>query len=229
MPIFSKVDPSKPAVTVARTTNTVPVAPQATPVSPNSPTPPSTPAAPSPQRNNDSAPQLFDTGVKKVSGRQAIATPSIFGILNGEPSEEAAPTVTHTILGQKSETLKESFTAEALIRVWKQFVERVDAPQLKSALGSREPVLKENWRVEYSLDNDLQLQRITQDLKPKLIGFLHRNLKNELIEIDFNVVVSSEEIAHRPYTDTEKWNVLAEKYPALTVLKTKFNLDFEQF
>lgn len=164
-----------------------------------------------------------------MSGRQAIATPSIFGLLNGDAAEETLTSATQSIPGQINATLKESFTAESLVSVWKKFVEQVDAPQLKSALGSREPVLKENWRIEYSLDNDLQLQRITLDLKPKLIGFLHRNLKNELIEIDFTVVVSNDEIAHRPYTDTEKWNVLAEKYPALSVLKTKFNLDFEHF
>ncbi len=227
MPIFSKVDPAKPAVTVERTTKASPILPQVTTVSEPAPVFVTKPAAPSPQKSND--PQLFDTGVKKVSGRQAIATTSIFGLLNGDTAEETSTSATQSILGQKSVILKESFTAESLVSVWKQFVEQVDAPQLKSALGSREPVLKENWRIEYSLDNDLQLQRITMDLKPKLIGFLHRNLKNELIEIDFNVVVSTEEIAHRPYTDTEKWNVLAEKYPALSVLKTKFNLDFEHF
>lgn len=71
-----------------------------------------------------------------------------------------------------------------MLLVWKKFVEQVDAPQLKSALSTREPKLNENWRIEYLLDNDVQLQRITLDLKPRLIGHLHRTLQNELIEID---------------------------------------------
>lgn len=164
-----------------------------------------------------------------MSGRQVIATTSIFGMLNRDSSDGVNEPLSKTITGQNKELLNQSFTLEELKKVWKQFVEQVDAPQLKSALASRDPILNENWRIEYLLDNDLQLQRIIIELKPKLIGYLHRSLKNETIEIDFKVSVNTEGIANRPYTETEKWNLLVEKYPELATLKTKFNLDFEHF
>ena len=124
--------------------------------------------------------------------------------------------------------LEHPFTREKLTEVWKTFVERIDAPQLKSALASREPKLNDQWRVEYDLDNELQLQRLTLDLKPKLLGYLRRELKNESIDIDFSILTHAEFKPAVPYTDGEKWLALLEKYPALATLKTKFGLDFEQ-
>ena len=105
-----------------------------------------------------------------------------------------------------------------------------DAPQLKSALSAREPHLAGNWQIEYELDTELQLNRLTLDLKPKLQGYLRRLFKNEAIEIQFKV--SLHDVSQQPnipYTDAERWNSLVERYPALSTLKSKFGLDFEHF
>jgi DNA polymerase-3 subunit gamma/tau len=91
----------------------------------------------------------------------------------------------------------------------------------------REPNLLENFSVEYSLDNEVQKQRIILDLKPKLLAHLHRELHNELISIEFNVTENKDEILNKPYTEQEKFNALALKFPALGLLKQKFGLDFE--
>lgn len=109
------------------------------------------------------------------------------------------------------------------------FVENIDAPQLKSALSSREPKLNDQWRIEYYLDNELQLQRLTLDLKPKLLGHLRKTLSNDLIEIEFLILAHEDEKPSVPYTESEKWQSLVEKYPSLSSLKTKFGLDFEQY
>jgi DNA polymerase III subunit gamma/tau len=103
----------------------------------------------------------------------------------------------------------------------------MEAPQLKSVLSVREPVLKDQWRVEYELDNELQLQRLTLDLKPKLLGYLRRQLNNESIDIIFTISAHQDKTTAQPYTDSEKWQALVEKYPALASLKSKFGLDFE--
>jgi len=107
-------------------------------------------------------------------------------------------------------------------------VEKIDAPQLKSALSSREPKLNDNWSIEYDLDNEMQLQRLTLELKPKLLGYLRQEFKNESIEIAFLVSDVKDQKPSVPYTESEKWQALVEKYPALATLKTKFGLDFEQ-
>jgi len=115
-----------------------------------------------------------------------------------------------------------------LAEVWKRFVDKIDSPQLKSALSTKEPQLKDEWRVEYELDNELQLQRLTDDLKPKLRGYLRRELNNELIDIVLTISAHPDEGPSVPYTESEKWQALVEKYPALASLKSKFGLDFDQ-
>jgi len=106
-------------------------------------------------------------------------------------------------------------------------VEDVDAPQLKSALSSRLPLLKEDWKIIYELDNELQDQRITLELKPQLLGFLRKRFKNENIQIEFIISEDKDFKPDIPYTDVEKWQTLAEKYPSLISLKNKFGLDFQ--
>ena len=124
--------------------------------------------------------------------------------------------------------LKEQhYDASQLIEAWKKFAENVDAAQLRSALSVREPIFTEDYNIVYDLDNEVQRQRITLDLKPKLLAHLHAALHNENITVEFNVTVNKEEIQNRPYTNQEKFNVLLAKYPILGSLRQKFGLDFD--
>lgn len=166
---------------------------------------------------------------RRVSGRDSFTTPSIRGALNDEPMlKDRTPSHTTGKNAEESSTEAQSFTLEELTVVWKKFVEKIDAPQLKSALSSREPKLNDQSHIEYYLDNELQLQRLTLDLKPKLLGHLRREFNNESIDINFLISSHSDDNPSVPYTESEKWQALVEKYPALATLKTKFGLDFEQ-
>ncbi len=129
----------------------------------------------------------------------------------------------------ESEVKEHTFTQEELVVEWKNFVANVDAAQLKSALGAREPLLTEGWQIEYELDTELQLNRLTLDLKPKLLGYLRNRFGNDAIEIQFKVSEGTVSKTNAPYTEAERWSSLVEKYPALAMLKSKFGLDFEQF
>ncbi|MCK9639235.1 MAG: hypothetical protein M0R39_04940 [Prolixibacteraceae bacterium] len=155
-----------------------------------------------------------------------LSTPSISGMLNGGKVSEVAEPGTK---GSKAEInpKEQPFEASQLIVAWKTFAESVDAAQLKSALSVREPILKEDFNIVYSLDNELQRQRITMDLKPKLLAYLHTALHNEKIRVEFIVTENKEEIQNRPYTNQEKFNALAAKYPLLGSMKQKFGLDFD--
>lgn len=119
------------------------------------------------------------------------------------------------------------FSQQELLEAWKFFVGRVDAPQLKSALSTREPVLTNKCHIEYELDTDLQFTRLTNELKPKLLEYLRQRFGNQSIEISFTVTVENGERPKIPYTEAERWDSLVDKYPALATLKSKFGLDFE--
>jgi hypothetical protein len=159
-----------------------------------------------------------------------LSTPSILDALRDEPKREDTNVVLadDQVIYAKNETVKPLLQKE-LIEAWKVFVEKIDAPQLKSALGAREPVILSEWRIEYELDTELQLIRLTDELKPKLLGYLRHQFENESIEIQFRVSAHSNKQPNIPYTEAERWASLVEKYPALAVLKSKFGLDFEHF
>ena len=122
-----------------------------------------------------------------------------------------------------------SFSRDELLEAWKSFVATIDAPQLKSALNAREPYLTGPGQIEFELDTELQFNRLTLDLKPKLLGYLRRRFENESIEILFTVSDGKGIQSGIPYTEEERWNLLVSRYPALATLKSKFGLDFEHY
>ena len=220
LPIFNGIDKNK-SVSYTSTVNPERIsAPAATP-SPTIPTATSTPSTVQP------------AVTRRVVARGAYATPSILDALKEEPSSEESGSGYISSSNQKIQNEVEitPFSQDDLLDGWRNFVATIDdAPQLKSALSAREPHLAGNWQIEYELDTELQLNRLTLDLKPKLQGYLRRLFKNEAIEIQFKV--SRHDVSQQPnipYTDAERWNSLVERYPALSTLKSKFGLDFEHF
>lgn len=118
---------------------------------------------------------------------------------------------------------EEPFKQEDLTRVWKEFLGRLDdRPNLKSTL-SRIPEIKENYLLYLEIDNTIQ-EEIINSIKPELISFLRRSLKNSKVEFQTHV---TERIKNRViYTDQDKFDELVKKNPSLKLLKQKFNLDF---
>lgn len=155
-----------------------------------------------------------------------LSTPSISGMLSGKNlSEVAEPSASSLI--EKGVARERPFDLQQLVKAWREFAETVDAAQLKSALSVRDPVINENFDISYNLDNEVQYQRITQDLKPKLLAFLLRELHNEQINLEFIVSENIQEIINKPYTNQEKFNVLLSKYPIVGMMRQRFGLDFE--
>ena len=106
---------------------------------------------------------------------------------------------------------------------WKEFLTRLDdRPNLQSTLA-QVPELKENYQLFLEIDNSIQNNLITS-IKPELVSFLRRELRNSKIEL---IVEVTENIKNRIiYTDNDKFDEMAKKNPSLKILKQKFNLDF---
>jgi len=150
--------------------------------------------------------------------------------LKDEPDSEESDGIAEINENRYSGNYKENpFSQQELQVAWKNFVANIDAPQLKSALSAREPGLTNKWLIEYELDTEIQLNRLTFDIKPKLLAFLRRLFENDAIEILFIISTDSGQRPGIPYTDSERWSLLVDKYPALSTLKSKFGLDFEHF
>ena len=186
---------------------------------------PSQPVITVPEPKTPPANRLTDADRRtRQQHKENLSTPSIAGMMSGLSgiSEPDVPAFEN-----KEELKDHPFDSDQLSLAWKAFAEKVDAAQLKSALSVREPVLLDNFQVEYNLDNEVQRKRIVLDVKPKLLAYLHQSLHNELIMVDFNVTENLQEIINKPYTDQEKYNSLVSKYPVLGIMKQRFGLDFE--
>jgi len=183
-----------------------------------------------PQKSVAAEPVSRPPTTRRVPGRGIYSTPSILDALRDEPLNEETRIISEAAADQYSTNKTVyPFSQKELLDVWKIFVETINAPQLKSALGTREPNITGEWKIEYELDTELQLNRLALDLKPKLQGYLRQHFRNEDIEVQFKVSTAASQNSNVPYTESERWSLLVERYPALAVLKSKFGLDFEHF
>jgi tRNA A37 threonylcarbamoyladenosine dehydratase len=66
---------------------------------------------------------------------------------------------------------------------------------------------------------------LIKSIKPELIAWLRRELKNSGIELQVKVTESEQEKII--YSDRDKYIEMVKKNPMLDVLKRKFKLDFD--
>lgn len=108
------------------------------------------------------------------------------------------------------------------------FVERLkgEHPRLYSALKLITPQLLNNKDVLISFQNNTLLDEFRLKIKPSLFSYLRSNFNNSIEIID---EIATIENIEKPllYSDNEKLQHMIQKNPALLILKSKFNLDFE--
>ncbi len=106
---------------------------------------------------------------------------------------------------------------------WKSFVDGLQGkPNLQSTL-SKVPELKDNFQLLLEIDNSVQ-EDLINSVKPELISWLRKELKNSKIQLVTKISQSEKEKII--YTDSEKYQEMLKKNPRLELLKRRFNLDF---
>jgi DNA polymerase-3 subunit gamma/tau len=90
---------------------------------------------------------------------------------------------------------------------------------------SIKPELQNGDAVLLHLSNAAQKDMFTQNYKQKLINFLERRFDSKKIDID--TIVDLSETNEILYSDEQKYNYLAGKYPIIKDMKRSFNLDIE--
>jgi len=118
----------------------------------------------------------------------------------------------------------EEFTEEELILKWEILTERYnDRPNLKSTL-SRLPRLADDFKLILDIENTVQ-DDLINSVKPELVSWLRREMKNSKIQLftEINQEVKDKII----YTDSEKYEEIVKKNPAIGLLRKKFKLDFD--
>jgi DNA polymerase-3 subunit gamma/tau len=96
--------------------------------------------------------------------------------------------------------------------------------QIRLALTANKPVISNSNEIIFQVSNPLQEDDVIS-VKNEVRNYLKRELNNSEIQIKTKVIQSKTK--KRMYTDSDRFNYLCEKNPALAVLKQKFSLDFE--
>lgn len=159
--------------------------------------------------------------LKKAGGGY---TPSITDALNGKMGQEEKKEDAREILKYYTEAdQEEPFSQDQLHAKWMTFIKRYDdRPNLFTAL-SNVPELQENYQLYMPVGSSTMDEEIRL-IKPDLVSWLRRELRNSKIELITKV--EAHKIKKTIYSDSEKLQEMINKNPQLGVLRQKFGLDF---
>ena len=85
-------------------------------------------------------------------------------------------------------------------------------------------MLKENFILEFTIDNEIQKIELEEE-RSNLLSFIRIELNNYGIQL--KVLLSQEDNSVKHLSSKDKFMKMAEKNPALHVLREKLNLDIE--
>lgn len=161
-------------------------------------------------------------GVQRTYTGKKRSGISISAMQNQKKEEQEAEVVED--LSNKPRT---EFTANELMSKWNAF-----AFQLKDrgrqglyiTLTKRKPEIKQNFLLEFTIDNEIQNIEL-EDERANLLTFLRVELNNYGIQL--KVLLSKEDNSVKHLSSKDKFLKMAEKNPALHELRERLNLDIE--
>jgi len=166
------------------------------------------------------APQVAHTHKYKSS-------PSISQFTGKMTTEEKKP---GTLAGEYAVNYDKpagTFTQDLLELAWDSYCRQIrknEQLNLYSTLTFRKPQLKENFLIEFTIENKVQEEALETE-KAGLLVFLRKELNN--FAITLKTIINTVESERKPYTSGDKFKRMAEKNPALSRLKQQFDLDLE--
>ena len=118
------------------------------------------------------------------------------------------------------------FTQSQFEVKWNEYMERFhDRPNLKVTL-SRIPELNGS-KLILKIENVVQNEEIAK-IKPDLVGWLRKELKNNTIEL-ITEIIAPQEGEQKPYSESERLAEMIKKNPEIGNLKKAFNLDIDEY
>ncbi len=119
------------------------------------------------------------------------------------------------------------FTLKELMSKWNAFsyqLKEKGRQGLYVTLTKRKPTLKENFLLEFIVDNEIQKIELEEE-RSNLLTFIRTELNNYGIQL--KVLLSQDDNSVKHLSSKDKFMKMAEKNPALHDLREKLNLDIE--
>ncbi len=188
------------------------------------------PEAKPPQTTSDQAAKTTESKPQQVSTKTPVTKPADptkakVRHISIKDSLEALKRKDNPKEEKEEEVITTAFDQQELLDVWHSFVEsyKSKSPSFAAAIGKYEPVLKDNFTIEYKVDNII----IAQDVLnvTALLEFLKKELKNNQIRLKH--ILPGKTDKKTAYTDRERFEEMAKKYPGIIKLKDQLNLELE--
>lgn len=181
------------------------------------------PAVPAPAPVTNGASQPAGTSRPKIAIKPLKGAASLIPNLN----DLSAPVMEEEDNGPKyiSGESKEPFTEGELISTWNRYTQELlkqNKINLYTLMTSYTPVLKEDFKVEVTIENRIQEELLTLE-KVDLLNALRVQLRNFSIDLVLRQAEKNEK--KRLYTAHEKYQHMATKNPVLEEFRKKFNLE----
>jgi len=111
-----------------------------------------------------------------------------------------------------------------LLKIWRDYAmlqKKNGRDSLHATLLANEPKVSGPGRIAFTIVNKVQ-ENYMREEKPELLGYIRRNLADPGLELE---VVQAEIKVKPRYTNLDKFKLMAEKNPALLVLREELDLD----
>jgi DNA polymerase-3 subunit gamma/tau len=117
------------------------------------------------------------------------------------------------------------FNADSFEKVWAEFTDQLkgEGPRIISMFKSVTTEVENDHIIKIHLSNAAQKDLFVQNYKQRLASFLNKRFLSH--DIDIETAVDQSESNGILYTDEQKYNHLATKYPELKEFRKAFNLD----
>jgi len=140
--------------------------------------------------------------------------------------EEPGAVGTVSLVTEEQQVPATLFSQDQLELIWDEFAKTLqpESTLLYNLLKNHKPLLKENFVVEFCVDNKLLEEELNQK-RNELLAWLCSRLGND--KVTFQIVVKEMIKTTRPYTDREKFNRMVEKNPSLKEMKEQLDLEID--
>ncbi|MBL0128777.1 MAG: DNA polymerase III subunit gamma/tau [Flavobacteriales bacterium] len=182
---------------------------------------PSRVAEPAPVAESNTAPRSAEAYVPK---RRMLPNQVSIKATAAAAADEAEVATLDTDDGPALTNAPKEVNASLLVRVWNEYAlarKREGKNSLHATLSAMEPVITGPSAISFAIVNDVQ-DKYMREEKPMLLGYLRNQLADPAVQLE----VIKEVIVVKPrYTKQDRFNLMAEKNPALLKLRAEFDLD----
>jgi DNA polymerase-3 subunit gamma/tau len=147
-------------------------------------------------------------------------------VVDAKETEQTAEQVLANL--NKDSTHSKDFTIEELMTVWNQIASEFQSANLinKYVMMNR-PIELFGSIIHMKVENEVQVQQFNENVRLEVVGKIRERLQNHSIDIALDVTATEKSDKKMLYTQSDKYEFLANKYPLLSEMKQKLGLDHE--